>query len=355
LRLGLGGLFGICLAVGIWRAALGPCRAARWPLVVAALLPPVAIALLDPWRASWHVRFILAGMPFALIVAAHGVTSTARRAPAAGAALGLCLLVGNAIGIRNAASVPFDDWRAVARTVRADALPGDVALVGVASLGSYYLGDVVPVRQRPVAIGRSAEATADDLARAVADARRVWLIPRVEPLTDPVDLVPTLLARASKGRDDIGVGGLQMTRLVLGPGARIAMPPPSHETAVRFGDTIALDGWSAERAEAVHLSLEMRVIRTPGEDLKVFAHLLDAEGRMISQRDVLIYDELRRTTAAMEAGTRLRIEIAIEAPAETLARGRSISMGVYQLAPPGARLALVPPAPEHRLLLPIDP
>jgi 4-amino-4-deoxy-L-arabinose transferase-like glycosyltransferase len=349
-------LFGMALALGVAAALRPGARRLGLPLLLLALAPPLAIALLEYQRPGWHIRFVLVGMPAALLLAALGATSLRGRLWPASGVLVVGLMAGQLWGFWLEWRKPAPaSWRAVAAAVRADAAGSKVALGGVGSLASYYLQSIVPTHQRPVAIGRAPEEVAADLDRAVAGASVVWMAPHADALMDPGDLVGTLLNRYAVGREERDLGGLRVARIELRPGARIALGPPLRPAEAAFGDAVRLLGYAAERAGgAVALSLEMRVDARLPTDYKVFAHLLDGQARTIAQRDVVLLDAARRTTSQVEPGTRLRLELAIEGAADLLAGGRAIGVGLYEAGGAGARLALAPPAPEHRLVLPID-
>jgi 4-amino-4-deoxy-L-arabinose transferase-like glycosyltransferase len=358
-RLGLVALFGAALALGAAAALRPERRSLGRSLLLLAFGPAVAIAALEYARPGWHVRFVLVGVPAALLLAALGATVFRGRLWPLSAGLTAALVVGQLYGLALRPPPDRESWRAVAALLRREAGPGDVALGGVGSLVGYYLEPVLPVRQRPVAIGRPPEEAAADLARAVEGAAVVWLVPRDDPLMDPGDLVGTLLGRQTVRREEREIGGLALSRIELRPGARIGLGPPLRSVDALFGEALRLTGYASERiaegaTRTVGLSLDMRVERTMAEDYKLFAHLLDAGGRTVAQRDVIVLDPLRRPTSQMEPGTRVRLELSIEGAAEALASGRTVGVGVYHSQPPWARLPLVPPAPEHRLVLPLE-
>jgi hypothetical protein len=357
-RFGLVGLFGLALGLGVV-SALRRAPGLGGSLLLLAFGPAVAIAALEYVRPGWHVRFVVVGMPAVLLLAALGATALRGWLRPLSVGLTAAVVFGQVYGLELRPPPDRESWRSVAALLRREAGPGEVALGGVGSLVGYYLEPVLPVRQRPVAIGRPPEEAAAELASAVEGARVVWLVPRADPLMDPGDLVGTLLGRYTLRREEREVGGVPLSRIELRPGAHIELGPRLHPIDALFGQAIRLTGYAAERIaegpnRSVGVSLDLRVERPLSEDYKVFAHLLDGGGRTVAQRDVLVLDPLRRPTSQMEPGTRVRLELAIEGPADALASGRSVGVGLYQLQPPGARLPVVPAAPEHRLVLPID-
>jgi hypothetical protein len=77
-------------------------------------------------------------------------------------------------------------------------------------------------------------------------------------------------------------------------GAWAAIPltpePPATAIDARFGEWIALDGVTAPQTEAqpgdrVQFTLYWRAVQPVDRDYTVFAHLLDAQGNKVAQRD----------------------------------------------------------------------
>jgi hypothetical protein len=360
----------------------------RWlpALALAGLAfgPIGAIVLLEPIRPMWHVRLTLVALPGVLALAAcaaglvgEKVAAAGRgkfvpiggsvyvqsdlgaRALRAGAALALgALVIGPQLyGWARGPAEVREDWRAVARQVRERAQPGEVALGGLESMAGYYLTPILPVRQRPIALGRPPEVVVDELNARVGPARAVWLVPAGDPLLDRDDLVGTVLARYATGRQDWEVGGLRVARIELRPRERIALPS-ARPIAATYGGALQLTGYSAERAPpgadpVVHLSLDGRLDRPLGRDYKLFAHLLDRDGKTVAQHDVVVVDPSWRPTSQMPPGTRLRIEVEVVGPADRVRAGQAIGIGFYDERS-GERLPLEPAAPEHRLVLPVS-
>jgi hypothetical protein len=251
-----------------------------------------------------------------------------------------------------------DDWRAIAALVRREAAPGDLALGSVEAMAGYYLGPILTVRQRPIALGRQPEQVVAELDGLARGRSRIWLVPSGDPLMDPGDVVGTTLNRAALTREDREIGGLRLTRLDVRPDQPLALKPELLAVDATFGGAVHLVGYAARRASAAgspvaDLSLDLRLERRLPEDYKLFAHVLDAGGETVAQQDIVLIDPVGRSTSQLEAGTRLRVDLVIGGAPEKLARARAVGVGLYQLAPPGARLELTPPAAENRLVLPL--
>jgi hypothetical protein len=342
-----------------------PAAAAAWkhaisaPLALAlaflALAPLAVVLAAESARPSWNLRYTLVGLPALLVLAAAGAGALPRWL---GPLVALSLVAAQLPALPAALRPARDDWRAVAAVVGREGGPDDLALAAVEPIAAYYLAGTLPVAQRPIALGRRPEEVVAELDERTRGRARVWLVPARDGLLDPADLVGTALARHAERRQDFDLGQLAVARLDLRPRDRLTLGPPLRPFDATFGEAVHLVGYAAARATAAgapvaDLSLDLRLERRLGEDYKLFAHLLDGDGQTVAQQDVLLVDPTGRPTSQLDPGTRLRVELAIGGPPERVARGRAVGVGLYQLAPPGARLPLSPPAPEHRLVLPL--
>jgi len=74
------------------------------------------------------------------------------------------------------------------------------------------------------------------------------------------------------------------------------LPAAAVPTAARFGDAIALAGYTiTKNDDGLDLTLYWRADRPPDDDLKVFVHITDVAGNIIAQRDRLPADGARPT------------------------------------------------------------
>jgi hypothetical protein len=330
-------------------------RAPTLALAVLALAPPALVLAAEALRPSWNLRYTLVALPAALLLAAAGACALPGRLRLAGA---LLLAAAQLPALPAALRPEREDWRVVAGLVRREARPDDLALGAVEPIAAYYLAGALAVAQRPIALGRAPEEVVAELDDRAGGRARVWLVPARDDLLDPADLVGTALARHADRRQEYDLGRLRLARFDLRARERLTLGPALKPLDATFGEAVHLVGYAAARATAAgapvaDLSLDLRLERRLGEDYKLFAHLLDGDGQTVAQQDVLLVDPIGRPTSQLDPGTRLRVDLAIAGPPDRVARGRAVGIGLYQLAAPGARLPLVPPAPEHRLVLPL--
>jgi mannosyltransferase len=331
-------------------------RRAALAMAMLAVGPLVAIIVLEPIRPMWHIRFTIVGLAAVFALAALGVGFLGRR-PALAGALVLLVLGPQLYGLATRPPDPREDWRAIARDLRPRLAPSDVVLGGVEAITRYYLGGAAIVSQRPVPIGRPPQLTIDELNQSVGNARVVWLVPAEDALVDPTDVVGGTLERYATARERLTAGGVPVSHLTLRPHEPFTLSPPMTPIAALYGGAIRLTGYSAERRDlgaewSVQVYLDARIERPLDRDYKLFAHLLDAGGKTIAQRDLVPVDGARRPTSQMEVGQPVRFEVAIRGAADVIRAGRSVGVGFYD-EKSGERLPLEPSAPENRLLVPV--
>jgi hypothetical protein len=173
--------------------------------------------------------------------------------------------------------------------------------------------------------------------------------------------------RARTTRQPVGVtwasgephqGSIVVGELRLGAGGPAATPQVALD--YRIGDTIELSGYDPPRRvefdQSIVYRLYWRALAETGEDYTVFAHLIDAGGELVSQRDSPPFDG-DYPTSWWRAGESFVEERAIPLPEDTGRVGAFIELGVYRPAnvtrlpifgAGGARL------PDDRVLIPLD-
>ncbi len=123
--------------------------------------------------------------------------------------------------------------------------------------------------------------------------RRGELLGQTVTVRFPAEMLPgeyTLLATADDAVATLG------TVTVRAQAHIFDLPADARPTDARFGDAIALAGYTITPAEgAVEVSLFWRTDRSLDDDLKVFVHITDAAGNIIAQRDHIPADGTRPT------------------------------------------------------------
>ncbi len=327
-------------------------------LLVGAFAPFIALNVVDGLRPTWAIRYALVSLPPSVILVALGATMWPRGFRVVNVLIAGSLILAQYVGLRSARPDAREDWRAIAAYVLAASRPGDTALVGVEALGRYYLAGLLPVLQRPIALGRSGPDILPDLNRAVASRTGVWLIPKEDRLMDPSNAVETLLVRYIEAREDVEIGGARLSRLTLRQREQLTIGRGLRSIAARFGPSIQLHEYTIEKVVSggrptIQLSLSLSAATRLSIDYKLFSHLLDSSMRTVAQRDIVIIDAAGHPTSQFEPGRRVRIDLIIEGEPSKIDSGMSVGIGIYEPEGSGARLPLEPSAPENRLILPL--
>lgn len=157
--------------------------------------------------------------------------------------------------------------------------------------------------------------------------------------------VPTTVNAPSRLRIDIGVYDHATGERLPTPGARpfvvgyVSVPPPSgannlpNATTINFDDKFALVGYALGRrtmspGETLELTLWWEVLRPPGDDYKVFTHLLLPPDAVWSQDDHALL-EGATATATWRVGDRIKGRYLLTLPPEAPTGNYSVEIGLY--------------------------
>ncbi len=251
----------------------------------------------------------------------------------------------------------IEDYRAVARTITGMAQAGDAILLvppeQVAALGRSYDGDLPPYllpRTQPLNAEGTAHAleTARTLAGITSQHPVLFVVFREEEAVDPERFVEDWLNEHAYRSQTEWHGGVRL--VVYGAPLAHASGTPSHaeETEhpldVRLGEQIRILGYSVageavEPGRMVRLTLSWQAEATVTERLAVFAHLLNAEGKLVAQQDGEPQGGSRPTTT-WAAGEVIRDQIGILVPADAAEGEYQLVVGMYQ-PDTGERLPVV--------------
>lgn len=276
-----------------------------------------------------------------------------------GVAAGLLLLAGAGLSLANYYFDPTYwryDLRSGVRQVDTLTTP-DVAVVvnGPRQFPSffYYFRKTIPWVELP-APGAGARETVEALQRLASRYRGIWLVKYRPPEYDPDGLIEAWLGENAY---KAGFRWIENTTfsLYLTEDPEDPQPVASFPVGIVFGDDAELVAYRAslattQRDDYVLVHLRWRALRTPFGDLRVFAHLLDADGRRVAQSDHRPVDELRPSWT-WQAGELLEDRFALRLPDDGRS-GLRLVVGLYQAE--GDRL---PPrgvtTPDRGLELPL--
>jgi uncharacterized membrane protein len=206
-----GGLAGLYLLLALWilrrgllRRVITPPRLLLWLWVLAAVLGPVAFDAVRHTSASLITRYVMAGFPGAMLLAAVGTRQLRPRAQAIFVALVLLAWIPGAWPIFAHPARPGAAYRALDARLEAWAQPSDLILVhsipsGVLGITRYLTRDL-PIASWVAPLGL--RRLPDDLEQLLAGRRRVALV-QVHNLDQPSPAEPWLRAHARLVRHEI--------------------------------------------------------------------------------------------------------------------------------------------------------
>lgn len=262
-------------------------------LPILGVLLPLGLMFAIGATGPEFYKFLVIAVPFWLIWVSVAVTKADKWGWLL--AVGLLLLSwGMGQSLNNMYSDPSyarADYRGMAARITADAHPNAGVILDAPNqweVFTYYFPDEDNVYPLPAGRSRpTAEAIDAALSEIAARHERIYVLFWGEGQRDPERLVERWLdAHAFKAADD-WVGDVRFVTYAV-PSA----PATEMETAVNlsFGDIISLDGYTLgetmrQPGDIVEVTLFWQTAVSLDQRYKIFLHLLDSEGNIVSQRD----------------------------------------------------------------------
>ncbi|MEZ4592785.1 MAG: hypothetical protein R3D55_16805 [Chloroflexota bacterium] len=336
------GLLGIGLVYG----------RSKLTLPVSACSFPLAMMFATGTTGAEYYKFLMVAVPFWAIWLGVAFTEANQR--------GLRLLAGVFLlvlpwgmwqSLQNMYTDPAyarADYRAMAQRILAEDHPNAGVILNAANQWeafTYYFPDDSNVY--PLPEGRS-RPNPDDidatLSQIAAQHDRLYAIFWGEAQRDPERLIERWLdAHAFKATDE-WVGDVRFVTYAI-PSA----PATEMETAVSlpFGEAITLDGYtlgetSLQPGDIVEVTLFWQTAVPLQNRYKVFLHLLDENGNLVSQRDSEPGGGLALTTT-WQPGTAVVDNHGLLLPSELPPGSYQLRLGLYDLANPASRLSITTP------------
>ncbi|MCB8979971.1 MAG: hypothetical protein H6657_21380 [Ardenticatenaceae bacterium] len=321
-------------------------------LPILDVLVPLGMMFATGTTGAEYYKFLMVAVPFWAIGLAAAFTETNQRGVRLLA--GVLLLVlpwGMWQSLQNMYGDPAyarADYRAMAQRILAEEHPNAGVILDAANQWeafTYYFpdeGNVYPLpegRSRP-----TPEAIDATLSQIAAQHDRIYAIFWGEAQRDPERLIERWLdAHAFKATDE-WVGDVRFVTYAI-PSA----PATEMETAVSlpFGENIMLDGYTLGETtlrpgDIVEVTLFWQTAVPLQNRYKVFLHLLDANGNLVSQRDSEPGGGLALTTT-WQPGTAVVDNHGLLLPSELPPGSYRLQLGLYDLANPADRLPITTP------------
>ncbi len=246
------------------------------------------------------------------------------------------------------------DYRSIARYIDAMATSDDAVLIdapGQIDVFRYYYRGVANVQTLPIGRPLQLEATHAALDDLVGGHRNLFAVFWATEQADPENVVERYLSTHTFKASDEWHGDVRLAQYALpsafeGGGAEASLQ--------QFGDEIELVQFnigarvksrsgpdqtrSVQPGSILPIDLVWQALKTPASNYKVFIHLLDAEGKIVSQRDTEPVSSFR-PTAAWKVGEKIEDPVGLLVPSGTPVGKYSIELGLYR-AEDGTRLRL---------------
>jgi mannosyltransferase len=303
----------VCLAIlggwaGFARSGLAPRKPTRMSLAVAFLslvVAPMAMmaALMLTGRPAYRPKFFLVASPFYCTLAGTGIALLERPSGSRrGLGSRLWLLLG--LGLVSVASARSlhnyfrdpayarSDYRGLATDVRSVQREGDAILLNAPNqweVFTYYYRRGAPVY--PLCDSRPPveEEVVAELEEIAADHKRLFVLYWAVDESDPERIVERWLEAHTFKATDMWYGDVRLAVYAV-PEALDAIEMREELASVRIGDPIALRGYAlapsdVAAGDVLQVTLFWEALDVPGGRYKVFLHLVDRDGQIVSQHD----------------------------------------------------------------------
>lgn len=331
--------------------------------VIGFSVPLIAFLVMGLFREA-NLKHLLPVQPGVSIAVALGAaalwtafTDRRRWVLRAAAAVGILWLVRGQIAhlpaLYTDPAYQRDDYRAIARTIEAEARPGDIVILNAPNqaevFGYYYRGDA-PVIGLPRGLGGDDETTRAEIEQIIAQYRRAFVIFWGEAERDPNRIVENALNASAFEGIDAWYGDVRLARYVFPQPLTIRQTPQ-----VTFGERITLLRYalSADRVvpgDAVQVQFIWRAERPIDRRYAVFIQLLNADGVLVAQRDSEPGGGTLLTTT-WQPGQSIADNHALFVPHDLPLGRYTLIAGLYDLDDPAARLLADDGADALRLAL----
>jgi hypothetical protein len=324
---------------------------ALWLLVA---VPPLALLALDATDPTFYKFSLLALPPLALLVAGAFAWRTPRWVGFA--ALGGALLIGGGWllprtvqSLNNLYSDPAyarADYRGMAQRIAAENRPNAAVILNAPNqweVFTYYHRDGAPVY--PLPLGWPDPATIDaELQAITADHDRLYALFWGDRLQDPDGLVESWLNAHLFRISAEWVGDVRFVQYAVPSAPAATMETP---LAVTLGESIRLDGYTltgtaTRPGDVIELTLFWQATEPVATRYKVFAHLLDDAGRLVSQQDSEPLGGLAPTTQ-WAVGAAIVDKLGVVVPPDIAAGQYTLVVGMYNVADASDRLPIGDP------------
>lgn len=366
------------------QSAYGIVLAALWTFV-----PFLTMYIVSLQRPAYNPKFLLLATPGFLILVARGVSVfypglfIRERYPAvsiywsktkrlalqvfgiAKLFAGAALAVGLVLTLEDLSTEPRlqrDDYRSIVNYVNAVATDQDAVIVdapGQMDVFRYYYRGKADVQALPIGRPADRDATLSLLNDMESRYHYLFGVMWATEQADPTRIVDDYLNNAFKAKED-WFGNVRLAQYALRRAFDNAYYP--NESFFRFGPDLRLEQYGiggrvwGERdlvfdihaGQLLPLRFTWRDLRPVNVNYKVFIHLLDANGQIVSQRDYVPVEGIRPTTTWEPKQQEVSDQTALYIFPGTPPGDYMIVMGMYD-PDTGERLPITARSPEYQV------
>lgn len=290
-----------------------------WGIVTCALwaiVPLLAMYFVSLSRPAYNPKFLLLATPGFLILVARGVSVLypglflRERAPTATPDVspsrrlghrmlslgkffvGALFAAGTVLALQGLTTEPSlqrDDYRSIVQYINAVATGRDAVIVnapGQLDVVRYYYNSPAPLVGLPIGRPMQREAT-QRVLESLSTRENLYGIFWATEQADPNRMIERALAVSAYKAGDDWHGNVRLAQYTNG----LSPAPDAFPGGVNLGNEIALESFKYPAPPAkfngfIPIELDWRPLKTPPEArYQVFAHLIDADGQIVSQRD----------------------------------------------------------------------
>ena len=304
---------------------------------------------------SEFFKFLVVAVPFWLIWLTVGAATAVTESRGWWLVAGLLVLSwGMGQSLQNMYSEPTyarADYRSMAQRILVEAHPNAGVILNAPNqweVFTYYFPDESNVYPLPEGRSRPNPDEIDAaLSEVAAQHDRIYAMFWGEAQRDPERLIERWLDTHAFKATDIWYGDVRFVTYAV-PSA----PATEMETAVNipFGEAITLNGYSLgettrQPGDIVEVTLFWETAVPLQTRYKVFLHLLDANGRLVSQRDSEPGGGLALTTT-WQPGQSIIDNHGLLIPSDLSPGTYQLRLGLYDMANPANRLSITTPNGE---------
>jgi mannosyltransferase len=316
-------------------------------LLIIPLLLMSGLAWLKPKFAP---RYLLPSLPAFIMLASIGITilidgTKTRYCRWASIGVALCLAlplasIGSLMQLYTDQSLARPDVRSVVRYIEDSELPSDaILLVGghqAPAFNHYYRGQatVIPL---PADLLPAAQAPLD--ARSLSQLRsivqqhpRVWLVMWQNQISDPTNIVEDTLVATSK-RINVGANFHGMGVLLFDVNSAQVIDAPQYALNAGFAEPVRVVGYNVDSRRnpidtPLRFGLYLKAEGPISGNYQIFAHLVAADGTLITQADHIAGAD-SYPTSLWRPGNLLYNRFEIQPPAGTPPGEYRVLIGLY--------------------------